>query len=100
MDLLIAQYEDLRDQQLKMMKELRVLSRTERFDKPLQFLMSISGIGQLAGLTILSEVDDISRFKDAARFASFSGMVPMCYSSGEHDGTGRPFYGAPRSCEP
>ena len=54
----------------------------------LQFLMSIPGIGQLAGLTILSEVDDISRFKDAAHFASFIGMVPMCYSSGEHDGTG------------
>ena len=88
LDLLIAQYEDLRGQQLKMMKELRVLSRTERFDKPLQFLMSIPGIGQLAGLTILSEVDDISRFKDAAHFASFIGMVPMCYSSGEHDGTG------------
>ena len=88
LDLLIAQYEDLRGQQLKMMKELRVLSRTERFDKPLRFLMSIPGIGQLAGLTILSEVDDISRFKDAAHFASFIGMVPMCYSSGEHDGTG------------
>ena len=88
LDLLIAQYEDLRGQQLKMMKELRVLSQTERFDKPLRFLMSIPGIGQLAGLTILSEVDDISRFKDAAHFASFIGMVPMCYSSGEHDGTG------------
>ena len=88
LDLLIAQYEDLRGQQLEMMKELRVLSRTERFDEPLRFLMSVPGIGQLAGLTILSEVDDISRFKDAAHFASFVGLVPMCYSSGEHEGTG------------
>ena len=88
LDLLIAQYEDLRGQQLKMMKELRILSRTERFDEPLRFLMSVPGIGQLAGLTILSEVDDISRFRDAAHFASFVGLVPMCYSSGEHEGTG------------
>lgn len=88
LDLLIAQYEDLRGQQLKMMKELRLLSRTERFEEPLRYLMSAPGIGQLAGLTIISEVDDIARFKDAAHFASYVGIVPMCYSSGEHDGTG------------
>ena len=88
LDLLIAQYEDLRAQQLKMMKELRLLSRTERFEEPLRYLMSVPGIGQLAGLTIISEVDDIARFKDAAHFASYVGIVPMCYSSGEHDGTG------------
>ena len=88
LDLLIAQYEDLRAQQLKLMKELRVLSRTERFEEPLKYLMSVPGIGQLAGLTILSEVDDITRFKDASCFASYIGIVPMCHSSGAHDGIG------------
>ena len=48
LDLLIAQYEDLRAQQLNMMKELRALSK---------------------------------------HLASFVELMPMCYSSGEHDGT-------------
>ena len=43
---------------------------------------------EVSGLTILSEIDDIARFKDASHLASYVGIVPMCYSSGEHDGTG------------
>ena len=50
--------------------------------------MTVPGIGQVSGLTILSEIDDIARFKDASHLASYVGIVPMCYSSGEHDGTG------------
>ena len=88
LDLLIAQYEDLRVQRLNMMKELRALSKTERFAEPLRLLMTVPGIGQVSGLTILSEIDDIARFKDASHLASYVGIVPMCYSSGEHDGTG------------
>ncbi|WP_276966780.1 transposase [Bacteroides graminisolvens] len=34
------------------------------------------------------EIDDISRFKKADRLASYIGMIPMCHSIGEHDGTG------------
>ena len=88
LDLLISQYEDLRAQQLKMLKELREISHSPRFDEPLRLLMTIPGIGQVTGLTILSEVDDISRFKSSEHLASFIGLVPMCYSSGEHDGVG------------
>ena len=88
LDLLIAQYEDLRAQQLNMMKELRALSKNERFEQPLRLLMTIPGIAQVSGLTILSEIDNIARFKDSSHLASFVGLIPMCYSSGEHDGTG------------
>lgn len=88
LDLLISQYEDLRAQQLKMMKELRVLSQTPRFEEPLRYLISIPGIGQAAGMSILSEIDDISRFHNSGQLASFIGLVPMCHSSGEHDNVG------------
>ena len=71
-----------------MMKELRALSKNERFEQPLRLLMTIPGIAQVSGLTILSEIDDIARFKDSSHLASFVGLIPMCYSSGEHDGTG------------
>ena len=34
------------------------------------------------------ELDDIVRFKNADHLASFIGLVPMCHSSGESNGTG------------
>ena len=71
-----------------MIRLLRNLSRTERFAEPLKWLMSVPGIGQLTGMAFISEIDDISRFKNADQLASYIGMIPMCHSSGEHDGAG------------
>ena len=85
---LIGQYEDLRAQKLEMIRSLRSLSRTERFEEPLRLLMTVPGIGFLSGMTLLSEIDDISRFKGADRLAAYVGMIPMCHSSGEHEGVG------------
>lgn len=62
LDQLICQYEDLRKRRLEMIRLLRRLSRTERFSEPLGWLMSVPGIGQLPGMTFMSEIDDISRF--------------------------------------
>ena len=67
---------------------MRKLSRSERFSEPPGWLMSVPGIGQLSGMAFISEIDDISRFKNADRLASYIGMIPMCHSIGEHDGTG------------
>jgi len=71
-----------------MLRAVRALSRTERFEKPLENLMTVPGIGQLTGMALLSEIDDIRRFKSADQLAAFIGMIPMCHSSGEHEGVG------------
>ena len=88
LDQLICQYEDLRKRRLEMIRLLRKLSRTERFSEALGWLLSGPGIGQLTGMAFIAEIDDISRFKNADQLASYIGMIPMCHSSGEHDGTG------------
>lgn len=88
LDFLIRQYEALRVQRLDMLRAVRALSRTERFEKPLENLMTVPGIGQLTGMALLSEIDDIRRFRSADRLAAFIGMIPMCHSSGEHEGVG------------
>ena len=88
LDFLITQYEALRSQRLEMIRTLRALSGKEEFEKPLQLLMSIPGIGQLTGMTLLSEIDDIKRFNGADRLAAYIGIIPMCHSSGEHEGVG------------
>ena len=88
LDFLIMQYEALRNQRLEMIRALRKLSRTEEFEKPLELLMSVPGIGQLTGMALLSEIDDIKRFNGADHLAAYIGMIPMCHSTGEHEGVG------------
>ncbi len=87
-DILIAHLEELRRQKLEMTRALRELSRTERFAEPLRLLMTVPGIGQTTGMIFLSEICDISRFANAEQLAAYIGMIPMCHSSGEKDGTG------------
>ena len=88
LDFLVRQYEALRGQRLEMLRSIRALSRTERFERPLALLTTVPGIGLLTGMTLLSEIDDIGRFRSADRLAAYIGMIPMCHSSGEHDGVG------------
>lgn len=88
LEFLIKQYEALRGQRLEMIRSIRALSRTERFEGPLELLLTIPGIGQLTGMALLSEIDDIKRFRSADQLAAYIGMIPMCHSSGEHEGIG------------
>jgi transposase len=87
-DILITHLEDIRRQKLEMTRALRELSRTEHFAELLQLIMTVPGIGQTTGLIFLSEISDISRFKSSEQLAAYIGMIPMCHSSGEKDGTG------------
>jgi transposase len=87
-DILIIHLEELRRQKLDMTRALRELSRTKRFAEPLRLIMTVPGIGQTTGLIFLSEISDISRFKSSEQLSAYIGMIPMCHSSGEKDGTG------------
>ena len=88
LDLQIRQFEDLRKQKLEIMRALRTLSHSGRFEETLRLLMTVPGIGQTTGLALLAEIVDITRFKNSEELAAYVGMIPMCHSSGEHDGTG------------
>ena len=88
LDFMLDLLENLRKEKLQMTRALRALSRTEQYEKPLELVMSVPGVGQQVGMALLAEIVDIKRFKDAEHLAKFVGMVPMCYSSGEHEGVG------------
>ena len=88
LDIQLMQLDDLRKQKAQIMKRLRELSHTERFNETLKLLMTIPGIGQVTGLSLLAEIIDISRFKSSEHLAAYVGMIPMCHSSGEHNGSG------------
>jgi transposase len=78
----------LRPQLLEVIRSLRRLYRSERYQKQHQLLMSVPGIGPITAITLLTEIGDIKRFKNFYRFNSFIGFCPSEYSSGEKERRG------------
>lgn len=88
LDFMLDLLENLRTEKLQMTRALRALSRTEQYEKPLELMMSVPGVGQQVAMALLAEIVDIKRFKDAGQLAKYVGLVPMCHDSGDHQGIG------------
>ena len=88
LELHIEQFVRLRNMLLQETRAIREISRKAPFEKPMRLLTSVPGIGVTTAATLMVELDDIVRFKNADHLASFIGLVPMCHSSGESNGTG------------
>jgi transposase len=82
-DLAISEYEEL----LKGIKKIDLLlldlSKSEKYRNKIGLLRTIPGIGILAALNIALEIGDMRRFTSAQKFASYLGLTPAEYSSGE-----------------
>jgi transposase len=76
-----------REQLLEITREIRALSRTERYAKNVELLCSCPGIGMLTSMAILTELVDIRRFATADRLANYIGLIPDEQSSGENKKT-------------
>ena len=84
-NLLIRQAEEQRALLLDTTRKVRELSRTEKYDHNMKLLCSIPGIGPITGVTLLTEIVDISRFRNTDHLASFVGLIPGSHSSGEKE---------------
>ena len=83
---LLAVIDDLDRQLAPLERELRPLART---DERARLLMSIPGVAELLGLTIASEIGDISRFASARKLVGYSGLTPRIKQSGQSSRVGR-----------
>jgi transposase len=86
--ILIRQAKNLRQEILEVTKEIRNLSKTEKYAIDVKLLMGIPGIGLLTAMLILTELDTITRFTNLDNLCSYIGIVPMTSSSGEKEKTG------------
>lgn len=64
-------------------RQLRQLSREPRYAENFQRLTAARGVGLITGMTFLLEIFDFGRFGRAEQFASYLGLTPAQYSSGE-----------------
>jgi len=79
----LSQYEFV-DQQIKQVSnQLRAYCR-KHHKEDYMLLRSVPGIGQLVACGILSEMGDLRRFKNFKQLASYVGLCPGVYQSGDN----------------
>jgi len=72
----------------EILQQLRKLAKSDRYREIVRLLMSAPGIGKLTAIRLALEWGDVSRFGRKEEFASFLGLVPSDYSSGEEERLG------------
>lgn len=86
---LIELYEYLSDQLMKMNQRVKELSQSLKYRQRLKLLCSVPGIGTLIGMEILVELSEVERFKRADELASYIGLTPSEFSTGQYVRQGR-----------
>jgi len=81
--LLLEDLAHLRRAILALNRQIRRLSLTERYRRPVAHLTTIGGISTLVAMILMTELVTIKRFRSLDRLSSFVGLVPGEASSGQ-----------------
>ncbi len=85
-NLLLESLKQIREQLVKVLKELRILVREDQgINKIIGHLLTIPGISFTTALTLFTEIMDIRRFGKFDKFVAYIGFAPDIDSSGEND---------------
>jgi len=87
--LLIDLYEYLTRQIARINRKVVLLCREAKYLDRIKLLCTAPGIGKLTAIEILVELQDISRLTSAEELASYIGLTPSEYSTGEKTRQGR-----------
>jgi transposase len=66
----------------------RELRQAARGDERVVLLKTISGVGDLLGLTLASEIGDVARFATPRKLVGYAGLAPRVNQSGDRSRTG------------
>jgi len=86
---LIELYEYLTEQLLRMNQRVKELSQSLKYRERVRLLCTVPGIGTLIAMEILVELQDMERFKRADELASYIGLTPSEFSTGQYVRQGR-----------
>jgi transposase len=86
---LIELYEYLTEHLIKINQEVIELSRSRKYLHKVKLLKSVPGIGTLVGMELLVELSEMERFRSADELASYIGLTPSEYSTGQYVRQGR-----------
>ena len=82
--LLCDEVDNMRKAVLKVTREIRRLSTTEKYKENFELLTSVPGFGLIMSMTMLTEMDNNPmRFPNERKFVAMLGLIPTCHDSGE-----------------
>ncbi len=85
---IIQEYEHRAEVAKLAIRKVRELSKEHRFKTQVGHLRSIPGIGLINSMVILTEINDIERFKNIDKLCAYIGLIPNTNSSGEKERVG------------
>ncbi len=85
LDFLIMEVESQRAILLEINRQIRTLSQGERYRKNIDLLKGIPGIGLISAISIMTQIESIHRFNNTNHLASYVGLIPNCYASGDRE---------------
>jgi len=88
LDSIVETVEYLRKKLLEITRRLRQLERQGEYSEQICLLRTIPGIGLIMAMTILTELENIERFRNLDKLCSYVGLIPRTNSSGENEKTG------------
>ena len=86
---LIGLYEYLTEQIVALNRKVAELCRSDKYRGRVKLLRSVPGIGVLIAMEILVEIQDMARFKRGEELASYMGLTPAEFSTGQYVRQGR-----------
>ncbi len=85
---IISTVEHLRKELLTINRILRGLEKEGSYSETISLLRTIPGIGLIMAITVITELENIQRFKNIDHLCSYVGLVPRTNSSGDNDNVG------------
>jgi len=78
----------LRELQLIATRQLRGLSKQEKYNTVSQLLDSVPGVGLLTRMLLITEIIDMKRFKTEDQLLGYAGFIPNMHNSGDTEKCG------------
>jgi transposase len=86
---LLEEYEFIDGEVTKQTKVLRELAATNLYRERVEILRTVPGIGVIAAMEILLELQNVERFRHSGQLAAYVGLTPSQYSSANKIRMGR-----------
>ena len=86
---LIELFEYLTEQLVRLKQKVKELSESLKYRERVKLLSTVPGVGTLIAMEILVELQDVGRCKRAEELASFIGLTPSEFSTGQYVRQGR-----------
>jgi len=81
----VERWQALHQELLQLDRAIRTLAATPCYAAPATALQALPGVGCLTAMVFLTEMGDLTRFKNRRQVGAYLGLVPSAFESGDRD---------------